>query len=207
MAQAMSSTNPTAPITTRNIVRAAPPTNRSVKVSTRTPGRSLSCPGAPPQAARRCRSSRSRLRVERRRPPAGRIRRGSARRALLRLGRNRRHPDLGVVGESHAGGHDADDRRRLPVYAHRHAEHVGIGAVPILPERVTDDNHRFGALAIVAGREITAEQGRLPEQANALAVILVPRACSGNARASLMFIEPLLNAARPANVRLPSRQS
>ena len=40
LAQAISSTSTTAPITVRNMERPAPPMNRSVKVSTRTPRRS-----------------------------------------------------------------------------------------------------------------------------------------------------------------------
>ncbi len=84
---------------------------------------------------------------------------------FLRRGGNRGRPHFGVVREPHALGHDADNRRRLPVHAHRRAEHVRIGAIAVLPEGIADDDDRFGALALVGGREVAAEQSRLPEQA------------------------------------------
>ena len=88
-----------------------------------------------------------------------------ARIPLVRLGWDGRRPHFGVVGESHADGHDADNRRRLSVDAHRRAEHVRIAAVPVLPEGVADNRDGFGAFAFVAGREITAEEWRLLQQA------------------------------------------
>ena len=71
---------------------------------------------------------------------------------FLRFGRDRRRPHLGVVRKSHALWHDADNRRRLSVHAHRRAEHVRIGAIPVLPEAVADDDDGLGGLELVGRR-------------------------------------------------------
>ena len=49
--------------------------------------------------------------------------------------------------------------------------------------------------------------GAWRNSSNELAVIRVPRACSGRARESLTFIESLRYAARPSKLRFCSRQS
>ena len=50
----------------------------------------------------------------------------------------------------------------LPVDAQDPAEDVRIAAVAVLPEAVADDRDRLGAGSLVAGREVAAEERRLP---------------------------------------------
>src|SRR5205085_10236149 len=55
-------------------------------------------------------------------------------------------PDVRVVvGEVEGGGHDADDRARLPVERQGLAYDIGVAAEASLPERVADDDHAVAA--------------------------------------------------------------
>ena len=88
------------------------------------------------------------------------------------------------------------------------AEHVRIAAVPVLPEVVADDDDRFGPGALVAGREVAAEERLLAEHAERVGGRATCRCtCSGHARSSLMFIVASRYAASPAKLRLAARQS
>ena len=81
-------------------------------------------------------------------------------------------------------------------------DHVRIAAVPVLPDAVADDDDRLGPCALVAGREITAEERLLSEHAERVggepcsARLLRQRAVVADVH------RRVANAARPAKLRL-----
>ena len=117
-------------------------------------------------------------------------------------------PDLGVVGEVHPVGHDADDRRRLAVQTKGPAEHARIAAVSILPDAIAENGDRVGA---------NADRRRAPKSRprsgcclntrKALAVTRVPRVCSGSACSSLILIVVVAECRQAGEARLCARQS
>ncbi len=166
LAQAMSRMKPTAPIMAQNIVFAAPPTwrlgerldphGRHVLVV-------LGIGGDEPLCDAVHLGARFLARHPGRSTP--KTSRSSCVTLLARVVGNLRQPDLRVVRKQHLFGHDPDDGGWLAVDANGRADDVRIAAVAVLPEGVADDGDGLGALLLVGGREIAAEEGRLTDQA------------------------------------------
>jgi hypothetical protein len=78
--------------------------------------------------------------------------------------RNQRYPQIGVLREGEAVGHDADDRGRVAVNAHCPADHKWILAVASLPERMPQDGDTRRARLLIGRQEVSAHDGCLPGQ-------------------------------------------
>ena len=188
-AQAISSTNATAPINDRNTVRIGPPFWLSLKVWTRA-WMSLLVSGLSDSsflemlielALRLLARHAGREMAERLQLPGV---------AFLRFeirDLRERHPQIGVERELEAFRHHADDRRRDVVDANRPADHRRIAAVAVQEHAVADDHHGCRARAIVVGHEVASQYRRGAEDARPLAEMCEPLNRSGGWPSSLTF--------------------
>ncbi len=153
LAQAMRSTNATAPSRDLNTSFVSLPLKRSLKFWTMTP-MSLFVVGYSSASRPAIALNSPRASAERRGAGQTSEQRQAASLAPLQLaGPDQRHPEVARARKGDAARHHADDDRGRVVDADRSPDHRGVLTVAALPQRVAQEDDRLGArLFIFSGR-------------------------------------------------------
>ena len=79
--------------------------------------------------------------------------------ALCKIGRrNQGHPKVDVIGKAKSFGHNANNRRGLPVHANLVPFDAGKSRIPLLPDVVAEHEYCFGSSMIVRRQECAPQQ-------------------------------------------------